>query len=105
MSSVEVLIPILNITVQFYVGKNANQNSDIVRMAKDEDLWFHVEGHPSCHVIAIMPSDVDRKKVRYIVNKALYYVSNILNSHLIDRLALYMLILRVSLRQIQQVLY
>ena len=69
MSSVEILIPILNITVQFYVGKNASQNSDIVKMANDEDLWFHVEGHPSCHVIAIMPSDVDRKKIRYIVKQ------------------------------------
>lgn len=33
------------------VGKNAQNNWDIIDDAEQNDIWFHVEGQPSCHVI------------------------------------------------------
>lgn len=33
------------------VGKNAQDNWDLVRNAKQHDLWFHVKSSPSAHVI------------------------------------------------------
>lgn len=46
----------------FLWGKNAQENHDLVDGAAEEDLWFHVSGHPSCHVIGKMPQDIGLNK-------------------------------------------
>jgi len=33
------------------IGKNKTENFDIIDMAESSDIWFHVDGIPSCHVI------------------------------------------------------
>lgn len=33
------------------IGQNRQDNFDIIDSASSSDLWFHVEGIPSCHVI------------------------------------------------------
>jgi predicted ribosome quality control (RQC) complex YloA/Tae2 family protein len=33
------------------IGQNKNDNFDIIDNANSTDIWFHVEGIPSCHVI------------------------------------------------------
>jgi len=33
------------------IGKNAEENDKIIKEAKQTDLWFHLSGLPSCHVI------------------------------------------------------
>lgn len=33
------------------IGENAKDNWDIIDMSKQNDIWFHVSNHPSCHVI------------------------------------------------------
>ena len=33
------------------IGQNKNENFDIIEQANSRDIWFHVEGIPSCHVI------------------------------------------------------
>ena len=33
------------------IGKNANENTEIVKNACESDIWFHVSDSPSCHVI------------------------------------------------------
>jgi len=58
-----------NLSVDYSVGRNAADNFDILDQAKDHHLWFHVEGQSSCHVIAAIPEDVDRKNVRYLVKQ------------------------------------
>ena len=34
-----------------WIGQNAQDNWDIISMADQNDMWFHVEGFPSSHVI------------------------------------------------------
>jgi predicted ribosome quality control (RQC) complex YloA/Tae2 family protein len=34
-----------------YIGKNASENWNLVENSDKEDLWFHLENQPSCHVI------------------------------------------------------
>ena len=34
-----------------YIGKNKNDNFEIIDNSIDTDLWFHVNNEPSCHVI------------------------------------------------------
>ena len=33
------------------IGQNRHDNFDIIDSACSSDIWFHVEGMPSCHVI------------------------------------------------------
>lgn len=44
--------------VIYDVGQSAQENHDMVDAAAPTDLWFHVTGRPSCHVIAHVPEEV-----------------------------------------------
>ena len=48
--------------MDFLVGQNAQENHDILDGAEEQDLWFHLSGHSSCHVIGKIPQDVDLDK-------------------------------------------
>jgi len=48
--------------IDFLVGQNAQENHDLIDAADEEDLWFHVSEHPSCHVIGKIPDGVDIDK-------------------------------------------
>ena len=41
------------------VGENAQENWDLIDDSSQNDLWFHVEGFPSCHVVLCVG---DRRK-------------------------------------------
>jgi len=36
--------------IDIKIGSNVNDNDKLFDMAKDEDIWFHVEGMPSAHM-------------------------------------------------------
>ena len=46
-----IFIPKVNEEVHFVIGKNAKENFEIIDHSKPNDLWFHIENAPSCHVI------------------------------------------------------
>jgi len=46
---------IAQVAVEFWIGENAADNEAILDRARPDDLWFHVDGGPSCHVIAVLP--------------------------------------------------
>ena len=48
--------------IDFLVGQNAQENHDLIDGADEEDIWFHISGHPSCHVIGKIPKDTDLDK-------------------------------------------
>lgn len=60
-------IPAINDTITYYIGKNAIGNFEIIDMANDTDMWFHVADKPSCHVIACLPNKIKRNDMRYII--------------------------------------
>lgn len=64
-----ITIPKLNIEVEFVVGKNAQDNFDIIDDAEPHHIWFHIEGHSSCHVIAKLEEPLDRKNVKYVIKQ------------------------------------
>ena len=55
-------IPALNCEIQFVVGTDAQDNFVIIDSAEPTDMWFHLSGHSSCHVIAKMPQDITLDK-------------------------------------------
>jgi predicted ribosome quality control (RQC) complex YloA/Tae2 family protein len=57
----------LNIT--FYIGKCAAGNFDIIDLAEENDIWFHINNESSAHVIASIPEIVDKKNIKYIIKQ------------------------------------
>jgi predicted ribosome quality control (RQC) complex YloA/Tae2 family protein len=64
-------IDCLNIDVEFQVGQNAQENHDIIDDAEPSDLWFHLAGLASCHVIGKIPEKVviDKSQLLKIVKQ------------------------------------
>lgn len=50
-------------TYKIIIGKNAQENWDIIFTASSEDIWFHVDEYPSPHVILKIPENYKLKKV------------------------------------------
>jgi predicted ribosome quality control (RQC) complex YloA/Tae2 family protein len=57
------------ISVDYFIGKSAKENFDIIDAALDHHMWFHIDGEPSCHVIAALPELMDRKDIKYIIKQ------------------------------------
>ena len=71
MKSISRFIDSLGINIEFIIGGNAQENHDIIDAADPEDLWFHISGHPSCHVISKIPPgiDIDKKELQKIAKQ------------------------------------
>jgi predicted ribosome quality control (RQC) complex YloA/Tae2 family protein len=41
--------------LKILIGENAKDNWKIIDLSSQFDIWFHVENHPSCHVILQLP--------------------------------------------------
>jgi len=59
------------ISIQYLIGENAKDNFKIIDLANSNDIWFHVEDKPSCHVIAILSleSSMNKKDLQYIIKQ------------------------------------
>jgi predicted ribosome quality control (RQC) complex YloA/Tae2 family protein len=57
----------VNREITFYIGENQNENFDVIDLGKPHDIWFHANNISSCHVIAILPEDIEKKDLRYII--------------------------------------
>jgi predicted ribosome quality control (RQC) complex YloA/Tae2 family protein len=47
--------------VTFYIGRSQQENHAVLDHGKPTDLWFHLADTSSCHVVAVLPDDCDRK--------------------------------------------
>ena len=62
-----ILIKPLKREITFYIGKNQNENFEVIDKGKTDDLWFHAKDLSSCHVVCAVPNDIDKKDLRYII--------------------------------------
>jgi predicted ribosome quality control (RQC) complex YloA/Tae2 family protein len=70
MKIVKKYINSLNKNVEFKVGENAEDNFYIIDHSHADDIWFHVQGVSSTHVVAsIYGLDLDKKQYRQIVTQ------------------------------------
>jgi len=63
----DISIQGLNRDIKFYIGKNQNENFDVIDIGEQNDLWFHANETSSCHVLAKVPNNINKKEIRYIV--------------------------------------
>ena len=59
---IEIRIISMRENVSYLVGKNAEGNFKIIDMAEPNDIWFHIDGSPSSHIIARMKDNKITKK-------------------------------------------
>ena len=52
------------------IGQNRHDNSSMIDAASENDIWFHVEGMPSCHVILKTHETVDTP--RQVIKRCAY---------------------------------
>lgn len=62
MKSLEIKIQGLDVPVQCKIGQNAHENQTLVTSGDPSDLWFHVDGISSAHVVVSLPRGIDRKQ-------------------------------------------
>ena len=43
----------------YLVGTNSKDNFDVIDRASENDIWFHAKQIPSCHVVALLPPDIN----------------------------------------------
>ena len=43
----------------YQIGKNAINNTELVLRARPKDVWFHVNGVSSAHLIYYNPNEMD----------------------------------------------
>jgi predicted ribosome quality control (RQC) complex YloA/Tae2 family protein len=67
MKTENIFIQGLNEEVTFYIGKNKNDNFDVIDKGESDDLWFHANELSSCHVVAILPKGLSKKDIKYII--------------------------------------
>lgn len=70
MKIVKKYISALKKDIEFKVGENAQENFDLIDHSHGDDLWFHVEGYSSGHVVAnIYGLSLDKKQIRQIITQ------------------------------------
>jgi predicted ribosome quality control (RQC) complex YloA/Tae2 family protein len=55
--------------ITFYIGKSDKDNFDVIDMGEPNDIWFHSNEGSSCHVVAKIPEDINKKKMITIIKK------------------------------------
>lgn len=65
----EINFPNLERSVIFTIGNNAKENHEIIDLSKENDMWFHVDNLPSCHVVASLPDNITKKELKSIIKK------------------------------------
>lgn len=69
MKIISKYIDCIKEVVDFRLGQNANDNFDIIDAALPDDIWFHIEGRPSLHVIVTIPERANKKQIARIITQ------------------------------------
>jgi len=67
MKSEIIFIQAIKREISFYIGKNQNENFEVIDNGSQDDLWFHAKDVSSCHVVCEIPDDINKKELKYII--------------------------------------
>jgi predicted ribosome quality control (RQC) complex YloA/Tae2 family protein len=67
MKTETILIQAIKREITFHIGKNKNENFEVIDNATNDDLWFHAKDIASCHVVCELPDDINKKELSYII--------------------------------------
>lgn len=64
-----ITFPALANTVTFYIGRSQHENHAVIDLGRPKDLWFHLAGQSSTHVVAVIPDGIDRRLRGQIIRR------------------------------------
>lgn len=64
--------------ITIYVGQSKEENWKLIDMAKQNDIWFHLADHPSCHVII---DNIITNNKNILSNKTIYFAASLCKEH------------------------
>ena len=53
------------------IGKNKNENWELIDNASNTDIWFHIEDQPSCHVV-LKNEDLVKNIPKQVIKRCAY---------------------------------
>ena len=62
-----IFIKELKREITYYIGKNQAENFSVIDKGNPDDLWFHAADVSSCHVVCVVPDDINKKELQYII--------------------------------------
>ncbi len=65
----EINLPGVEEPIAYKIGQNAHENTALVVEGHPSDLWFHVDGTSSAHVVVSLPPGIDRKQRGKIIKQ------------------------------------
>ena len=65
MKHISKYIGSIKTDIEFRIGSNAHENFDLIDDSHPNDLWFHVNQSPSCHVVAKIRDNIYDKKQQH----------------------------------------
>ena len=48
------------------IGQNAKENWKIIDMSEPDDMWFHLDNYPSCHIVAQTKTELTIENIEEI---------------------------------------
>ena len=66
-----------SVTYNIEIGKNKEDNWQIIDDASETDIWFHIEDHPSCHIILKNAEKIKMRDIPKQVIKRCAYLCKI----------------------------
>jgi|LauGreDrversion4_2_1035121.scaffolds.fasta_scaffold05880_2 predicted ribosome quality control (RQC) complex YloA/Tae2 family protein len=71
MKTETVFLSNIHMEMTYNIGVSAQDNFDLIDASNPQDIWFHVEGLPSCHVVAVIPENekLEKKKMQTIIKR------------------------------------
>ena len=66
-----VFFPNCNLTIDYMIGLNAQDNFNVIDVGNPNDLWFHVSDLPSCHIVACISKEekLTKKEMQTIIKR------------------------------------
>ena len=62
-----IFIEALKREITFHIGKNQDENFQVIDNGNPKDIWFHAKNISSCHVVCDLPTDITKKDLQYII--------------------------------------
>jgi predicted ribosome quality control (RQC) complex YloA/Tae2 family protein len=77
---IETVVLPSQIIIQFFIGQNARENTELIKDSDEDDIWFHAaDGVSSCHVIAKITESIDATDELFIVKTGAQLCKNYTN--------------------------
>jgi predicted ribosome quality control (RQC) complex YloA/Tae2 family protein len=59
MKTINIYFPEFKKEISYLIGQNARDNFAVIDEGVEDDIWFHAKDDSSCHIICILPNDLN----------------------------------------------